>query len=136
MKLSPGRTSLSGRPEFLRPAVVQTSAPAPVQRKCCLCGLLNVAHLIDGEPQHTVTIELRFLTAQNEAQAKEKVTPYLASRGWRYRYHLGRHAMERDICRACLIAHQEIGREFQRKKSNELKANNNSDSYYLALCGD
>ena len=135
-KLSPGRTSLSGRPEFLRPAPVQTSPVVAAPRQCCMCGLLDVAHLVEGEPHHTVTVELKFLTAQNEAQAREHVSGYLKTRGWRYRYHLGRHAMERDICRACLMAHQEIGKEFARKRSNELKSHMQSDSYYRALCGD
>jgi hypothetical protein len=137
VKLSPGRTSLSGRPEFLRPlAPIQTSAAAPVQRKCCACGKHDIVHLIEGEPDHTVTIELKYLQAKNEEMAKAQITPYMASRGWRYKFHLGRFAKERDICRACLIAHQEIEKEFRSKRTNELKSNLNSDSYYLAVCGD
>lgn len=136
MKLEPGRTSLSGRPEFLKPAPVQMSAPVPIERKCCACGLKDVVHLIEDQPEHSVTIELHFLKAENEQQARKLVTPYLASRGWRYKFHLGRHAMERDICRPCMLAHNELEQEFKRKRTNELKSNLNSDSYFLALCGD
>lgn len=138
MKLEPGRTSLSGRPEFLRAALpVQTSAPAVLApRKCCACGTADVVQLIEGEPDHSVAIELRFIAAQNEEQAKKQITPYLKTRGWRYRFHLARHAMERDICRPCLIAHEEIEREFKRKRSSEINSSGNAESYYAVLCGD
>ena len=136
MKLSPERTSLSGRPDFLKPDPVQMSAPAPKQRICCMCAVPDMAQMVEGEPHHSVTVELRFIQAENEAQAQQKVTGYLKARGWKYRLHLGRHAMERDICRGCLIRHAELEKEFSRKKSNELKASHYSESYYLALCGD
>ena len=105
-------------------------------RKCCMCGVTDIVHLIEGEPDHSVAIELKFLKAANEHVAKQQVNGYMAARGWRYKCHLGRHAMERDICRPCLMAHDELASEFSRKKSNELRASAHSDSYYLALCGD
>lgn len=136
MKLEPGRASLSGRPDFLRPAPVEKAPVVPKQRKCCMCQIPDVMHLVDNEPHHTVTIELRWIEAQNEAQAQQKITDYLKARGWHYRFHLGKHAMERDICRSCLVRHQEIEQEFRRKKKEELNSSSNSESYYLALCGD
>ena len=135
MKLEPGRTSLSGRPEFLRPAVVQTPAIAPRARKCSMCGVSDIASEMEGEPHHSVTIDLRWIPAKNEAEAKQQVLGR-ASRGWRYKFHLGRYAMERDICRPCLIRHQEMEQEFKRKRSNESKSSMQSDSYYLAVCGE
>jgi hypothetical protein len=101
-----------------------------------MCRLPNTTHLVDGEPENTITVELKFLDAPNEAVAKQRITPYLKARGWKYRMHLGRHAMERDICRDCLERHAILEGEFQRKRSNELKASVYSDSYYSALCGD
>lgn len=135
MKLEPGRTTLSGRPEFLRPAPVQTSAPPVAQRRCAACNVEDIVHLVGGESVHTITIELRYIEAANEEVGKQKVTPYLKARGWRYRYHLGRHAMERDICRPCMEAQRAMRKEFQRKRENELKSGSNSESYYLAVCG-
>lgn len=135
VKLS-DRTSLSGRPEFLRPAVQVQKPVALATRKCAMCGIPDVVQMWDDSPEHSVTVELRYLTAANEEVAKQKITPYLVSRGWRYKYHLGRFAMERDICRACLIAHKELEDEFKRKRTNEMKSSMQSDSYYLALCGD
>jgi hypothetical protein len=130
------RASLSGKPEFLRPApVVQTSAPV-LRRKCCMCGKPDVVQTIEGEPDHSVAVELKFVTAANEDVAKAMVTPRMAARGWRYKLHLGRHALERDICRVCLLAHREIQHEFAAKRSSELKSSTQSESYYLALCGD
>jgi hypothetical protein len=136
VKLAPERTSLSGRPEFLRAAPVQTSAPAPVVPTCAMCRLVDTPHMIGSEPHHTVTVELKFIDAPNDAAAKLKITPYLKARGWKYRMHLGRHSMERYICRECLERHAILEGEFQRKRSQELKSSMNSDSYYLALCGD
>jgi len=105
-------------------------------RACCACGKPDAVRVMDGKADHSVTVELKFITAQNPEQAKRQITPYLAARGWRYRFHLGRHAMERDICRECLNAHSEMSKEFSRKRTNELKSSMNSESYYLAICGD
>lgn len=135
MKLS-DRTSLAGRPEFLRPASQVEKPIALVPRKCAMCGVLDVVQTWNDEPMHSVSIELRYIAAANEEVAKQKITHYLTSRGWRFRFHLGRFAMERDICRACLVAHKELEAEFKRKRTNELKSSLKSDSYYLALCGD
>jgi hypothetical protein len=101
-----------------------------------MCGTPDVVQLIDDAPDHSVAVELKFLVAANEQVARQQITPYKAARGWRYKFHLGRFAMERDICRGCLIAHQEIEREFSRKRTQELKSSMQSDSYYLSLCGD
>lgn len=136
MNLS-GRSSLSGRPEFLQPAVAVKAPAVPVgPRICCACKQADIVQIVDDAPHHSVTLELRWIGALNEAQARQKISGYLAQRGWRYKFHLGKHAMERDICRECLMRHREIEREFKRKKSNELKSSSNSESYYMALCGD
>jgi hypothetical protein len=105
-------------------------------RSCSACQKPDVLLMIEDEPFHTVTIELRFLEAPNKAVAEQKITRYLAAKGWRYKWHLGRHAMERDICRECLLRYLEVEQEFRRKKTNELKGSMNSESFYLALCGD
>jgi hypothetical protein len=131
VRLEPARTSLSGRPEFLQPPAKVQAAPKPLgPRKCISCGVTDVAQTIHDETVHSVTIELRYLKAENE------LTPYLKAKGWRYRFHQGRHSMERDICRACLIAHGEMEKEFQQKRSRELKKSGNHDTYYTALCGE
>jgi hypothetical protein len=137
VRLEPSRSSLSGRPEFLQAPKVQTSAPVVRKRKCSSCGLADVAQDLSGELSHSVTVELRYIDGvQNEQAARAKITPYLAGRGWKYKFHLGRFAMERDICRACLIAHTEMEKEFAQKRSRELKSGTQADAYYMALCGD
>jgi hypothetical protein len=100
------------------------------------CGVGNVAHLLHGEMENSLESELKYLTAQNKEQAQAMITPYLASRGWKYRYHLGRHAMERDICKPCLEGCREMEREFAQKRSRELKSGSQADAYYMAICGD
>lgn len=106
---------------------VSFAAIQPVLRVCAVCkcedGLLN------AEGGHKVRIELRYL------KSRADLTPAVEQRGWRYKTHQGRHAMERFICMPCLLATTEMRREFQRKRDKELGSKNH-DSYYLAICGE
>lgn len=137
MKLEPLRGSLSGRPEFLREKVAAVPVQAaPLPRKCCECGLVDALHDFGDEKVNSVAVELKFIDAPNEVVAKQRVTANFKAHGWQYRIHLGRHAMVRDICRPCMEAHREIQKEFKAKKAAELNSSLNSESYYLALCGD
>lgn len=103
-------------------------APAPITpRICSVCGCPDC--VLNAEGEHRVTIELRYLKSRGE------FTPYLEARGWRYRKHQARDAMERFICRRCLIATREMSHEFKRKREKELGAKN-FDPYYLAVCGE
>lgn len=79
--------------------------------------------------EHNVGYELRWLKAPADC------TPNLKARGWRYLVTQARHAMERDICKPCLLATQEMSREFRRKRSKEI-GEGTSDPYYLAVCGE
>jgi hypothetical protein len=79
--------------------------------------------------EHRVTIELRYLKSQDECTAARR------AHGWRYKLHQARHAMERFLCRPCLIATQEMSKEFGSKREKEL-GKQNADPYYLALCGE
>lgn len=79
--------------------------------------------------EHHVTIELRYLRSRQEC------TRNMEAKGWRHRIHQGRDAMERFVCRVCLMATREMSREFQRKRTKELGMKNH-DPYYLALCGE
>lgn len=136
MKLEPGRETLSGLP-FQPPPI----APPPVKvgpRTCSACGVADVTQRIEGyfdergetRIEHLVTIELRYL------KKPEELTAYLKSKGWRGKKHQGRDAMERFVCRPCLIAQREMSQEFSRKRSKELRSSSNTDSYYRTLCGD
>ncbi len=106
-------------------------------RVCSVCGCQDVATVVEGETDslgrkridHLVTIELRYLKSAAEC------TPHRQLKGWRPKTHQGRHAMERFICRPCLVATQEMSREFRRKRDRELGAKNH-DPYYLAVCGE
>lgn len=138
MKLEPGRTSLSGRPEFLQPPPPAPIAIKPLgPRHCSSCNCIDVTQIVQGEYgtdgaqkiEHKVTIELRYL------KAREDCTGYLQSKGWRYRFHQGRHAMERFICRSCLAEHGFMEKEFRQKKARELRHGSQPDAYYMAICG-
>jgi hypothetical protein len=106
-----------------------------------MCGVLDNPHAVEGEYdnrgdkkiEHSVTIELRYLTAMSQ------LTGYLKSKGWKPAHgsgvHQGRSAIERQICRACLLSRQEMEREFKRKRDREVGLKNH-DPYYMALCGD
>jgi hypothetical protein len=135
MKLEPGRTSLSGRPDFLKPqAPLQTVLPELEPRKCVSCSCDDVVHQVHAEGdvkyEHKVTLEMRYL-----AKA-EDLTPYLASKGWKARILQGRPAMQRFICRPCLIGHELMQKEFNRKRAKELRSSLNHDTYYTAVCGE
>lgn len=69
-------------------------------------------------------MELRYLQDQQPVM-----------RGWRHKIHQGRNAMERWICRPCLLSRTEMGEEFRRKREREL-GKTNHDPYYLAVCGE
>ena len=84
--------------------------------------------------EHSVTVELRYLRALSEADAKRQITDYLVSRGWRYRLHQARHAMERFICRQCLRQVTEMQRDWDRKSQEERRTN--VESYYELICND
>jgi hypothetical protein len=89
-----------------------------------------------GRPlkEHSVTIELRFLRAHSETEARRQISQYLVNRGWRYRMHQARHAMERFICRPCLRQVTEMQRDWERKAQNEKR--DNVEDYYQLICGD
>lgn len=116
---------------------VSIAAAKIAPRICSVCRRSDVASVVEGETdargnkriEHLVTIELRYLKSQDECTANRQ------THGWRYRIHQGRHAMERFVCRVCLIATREMAQEFDRKRSKELGAKNH-DPYYLAVCGE
>jgi hypothetical protein len=132
MKLEQERESLSGRQIVAEPI-------APVgPRTCVSCGVEDVAREVEGQYgvtgqklfEHLVTIELRYL------KKPEDCTSYLKARGWSFRVHQGRPAMQRFICRPCMNAHAIMEKEFKLKRSRELGSNSNHDTYYTALCGE
>jgi hypothetical protein len=113
-------------------------APAKtVARVCSVCALPDRVSAVEGATdqfgdkriEHSVTIELRYLRSRQEC------TPSHEAHGWRYKLHQARHAMERFICRRCLIATQEMAKEFRVKRQKELGMKNH-DPYYLAVCGE
>lgn len=84
---------------------------------------------------HYVTIDLRFIkSAQSDFEAKKKITPYLASRGWKYKLFQGRHAMERLICRPCLRETSIMERDWERKAHGD--RGSKLSGFYGALCGE
>lgn len=113
-------------------------APAkPVPRVCSVCGCPDHISIVEGEAdsrgnkkiEHFVTIELRYLRSRQEC------SPRFEAKGWRHKVHQGRNAMERFVCRPCLIATQEMSKEFGRKRAKELGMKNH-DPYYLAIAGE
>jgi hypothetical protein len=102
-----------------------------------VCGCADKVTILENETdprgnkrvEHSVTVELRYMKERADC------TPGLEARGWRYRLHQARHAMERFICRRCLMATREMGEEFRRKRTKELGMKNH-DPYYLAVCGE
>lgn len=129
-------TSLSGvaqSPEVTK----HTSVPAG-PRLCAVCSVHDREALIDGETdangntkiEHLVTIELQYI------KDRTKVTAYHLVRGWRYKYHQGRHAMERFICRPCLRDAETMRRDWMRKCANDSGTRKtNHDAFYGDLCG-
>lgn len=130
MRLEPLRETLTGKPQ-VAPEAVQL---APLARICSICSATDEATQRDGNVdfagrpliEHSVTTELRYI------KKREDVTRYFTSRGWRYRFHLGRHAMERMLCRSCLNEVSFLQRDFDRKKAAD--SARPVDSYYNDLC--
>lgn len=143
-ELAPGRKTLSGAPiSPLGKAVPQPAAATPPEsRKCANCGIADCASPIEGEfdergnqkIEHLVTVELRYLKVNTEAEAKKRITAYLKGKGWRYRLHQGKHAMERFVCRPCLRALAVMERDWARKADQD--NSKNKESYYGLLCND
>ena len=102
-----------------------------------MCGCPDRITTVEGEfdvrgnkrIEHQVTIELRYI------KDRQHCTLNLEAKGWRYRLHQARHAMERFVCRPCLIATQDMAGEFRRKREKEL-GQKNHDTYYLAVAGE
>jgi hypothetical protein len=102
-----------------------------------VCGLPDRVSVVEGASdrfgdkriEHAVTIELRYLRSRQECTASHE------AHGWRYKLHQARPAMERYVCRRCLIATQEMAKEFRVKRQKELGMKNH-DPYYLAICGE
>lgn len=135
MKLEPSRPTLSGRPEFLRPqAPLQTSAIVQAPRRCASCNcedVISAVHEDGGQRvEHSVTIELRYLKKLDDCNS------YLRSKGWRPRLHQARPAMERFLCRPCIVGHEIMEKEFRQKSARDRKSNVNQDGYYMAVCGE
>lgn len=104
-------------------------------RICSRCGCEDQVVIREGQQdfagreitEHKVTVDLKYIKDRKE------ITPYLKSRGWSFREHLGRQAMVRFTCRDCLNDSAIVGRDFRRKQQAETRAVN-IDSYYLNLC--
>lgn len=140
-KLEPDRSSLSGysvKRETSSSATAPISSGKPVSvevRHCSVCGCADqtvesgeVDPLGRKKLDHLVTIELRYL------KRKEDLTPYLRNKGWRYKLHQARDAMERFICRACLREVTAMERDWARKRDGERRQN--VDNFYGVLCGE
>jgi hypothetical protein len=102
-------------------------------RRCSVCGCGDQT-LESGESDplgrkkvdHLVTIELRYL------RRKEDLTLYLKNKGWRYKLHQARDAMERFICRPCLREVTVMERDWARKREGEREQN--TENFYQLLC--
>lgn len=137
-KLEPHRSSLSSLPVTAQEPSPRTVAAPPPPRKCCACGAADVVQRLQHsrEPndelteEHSVTIDIRFLKSAAEFTLRHK------AKGWRLKKFQARDAMERFICRTCLIGLREMEREHRRKVDQELKSQQAGDSYYLAVCGE
>ncbi len=137
-RLSPERTTLSDAPGN----VTRQPSPRPVAavRRCSNCNVEDRAETIEGEydafgqpkVEHHVTVELRYLKVQTEAEAQTRLTPHMRRRGWKYKLFQGRHAMERFVCRPCLRDLSIMERDWAKKGSGDTASN--KDSYYGALC--
>jgi hypothetical protein len=82
--------------------------------------------------EHHVTVELRYLKVQTEAEAQTRMTPHMRRRGWKYKLFQGRHAIERFVCRPCLRDLSIMERDWASKANGDRASN--KDSYYGALC--
>ena len=109
------------------------AAVAPATRKCSLCGCEDVVTNTGQTDEvgrekihHLVTIELKYI------RRPEDLTAYLRSRGWKYRQHQGRHAMERFVCRPCLINRGTMERDWTKKCAGDQASK--KETHYQALC--
>lgn len=129
-------TSLSGVLEK-NEVTKHTSVPSG-PRICSVCKVHDRESVVDGEYdtqgrskiEHLVTIELEYIKDRNQ------VTAYRIARGWHYKFHQGRHAVERFICRPCLRDAQTMRRDWLRKCANDSGTRKtNHDGFYGDLCG-
>lgn len=140
-KLEPERNSLSGYSVKRETSLSATALISSVKqasaevRRCSVCGCADqtvesgeVDPLGRKKLDHLVTIELRYL------RRKEDLTLYLKNKGWRYKLHQARDAMERFICRPCLREVTEMERDWARKRDGERRQN--FDNFYGVLCGE
>ena len=104
-------------------------------RKCAQCGALDRVHgeTPEGEPEHWVKPELRYLKSQSE------FTPRLAGLGWKWRMFNGRPAIERLSCIDCLNQNalrdwvwSELKESARRLEQTEDKAA--LGGFYVDLC--
>lgn len=94
-------------------------ANAVIERRCSQCQCrdkkIYAAGAIDeAKPEHLVTIELRFVDGK-EISSKQ------ARAGWTYRLYRGRHAMQRYICRGCLIEAEFMDHEWANARRRHLR---------------
>ena len=132
VRLEPFKQTLTGKPD-VAPAPVPI---APLERICSICGCTDEVTVREGQTdfagrqliEHSVAPDIRYI------KKREDVTPYFQRRGWRYRFHLGRHAMERMLCRRCMNEVSFLQRDFDRKKAAD--SAKPVDSYYRDICED
>lgn len=132
MRLEPFKQTLTGKVDVAPMPVPQE----PLARICSVCGCGDEVTVRDGQTdfagrqlvEHKVGPELRYV------KRREDVTSYFTRRGWRYRFHLGRHAMERMLCRPCMNEVSVLQRDFDRKKAAD--SARPIDSYYNDICED
>lgn len=132
MKLAPFKETLTGK-SVGSAGVVPTP---PIPRICAICGVQDEVTVSASQTdfagrqfiEHSVTTDLRYI------KRREDVTRYFERKGWRYKFHLGRHAMERMLCRGCLNEVSFLQRDFDRKKAAD--SARPSDTYYGDICED
>lgn len=131
MRLEPFKHTLTGKSDPGSAGVVQV---LPLARICSICAAKDEVTVHDGQTdfggrqivEHSVAPDLRYI------KRREDVTGYFIQRGWRYKLHLGRHAMERMLCRPCMNETSILQRDFDRKKAAD--SARPVDSYYNDIC--
>jgi hypothetical protein len=141
-RLEPSRSTLAGKSIVPTSPTVVSARPGNdcAARKCSNCHAEDRAEIIQGEydargnarVEHFVTVELRYLRCHTEAEAHKRITPYMRSRGWKYKLFQTKHAMERLICRPCLRDLSIMERDWMRKAKGD--SVNNKESFYGELC--
>lgn len=132
MRLEPFKQTLTGKLD-VTPAPVPI---APLPRICSTCAAKNEVTVRDGQTdfagrqiiEHSVAPYMRYI------KRREDCNRYRESQGWRYKQHLGRHAMERMLCRNCMSETKFLQRDFARKKAAD--SARPVDSYYNDICED